>query len=68
MKYLYVVNAELAETLQAAGQRVLQHTFDIERKPIWVFEYSPDCATCFDINDTSIRGACFVSDRLTMRF
>lgn len=68
MKYLYVVNAELATMLLDAGQRVLQQTFDIEQKPIWVFEYNPDCAACFDINDTSVRGACFVSDRLTMRF
>lgn len=68
MKYLYVVNESLMFKLVAHGYRMLHQYFDIEQKPIWVFEYDPSNSFCFDINDTSFRGAYAVSDKFTMRF
>lgn len=68
MKFLYVTDDSLVTRLLANGNKLLHNNFDIEQKPIWVFEYDPSLPLCFDINDTSIRRACFVSDKLTMRF
>lgn len=68
MKYLYVTDNALATRLIASGNRLLHTNFDIEQKPIWVFEYDPSLTLCFDINDTSIRRVCCVSDKFTMHF
>ena len=68
MKYLYVTDPLLVQKIIADGNPVLQKIFDIEQNPIWVFEYNPLLPFCFDINDTSIRRACVVSDKLIMRF
>ena len=68
MKYLYVTDDALATRLMAGGSRLLHKNFDIEQKPIWVFEYNSAQALCFDINDTSVRRACYVSDKFVMRF
>ena len=68
MKFLYVTDAAIAEQLIKDGLCALHQLFDIEQKPIWIFEYDPERPLCFDINDTSFRRACFVSDHLTMRF
>ena len=68
MKFIYVTSESLMFKLAAHGYRMLQQSFDIEQKPIWIFEYDPDTPFCFDINDTSFKGAYAVSDKLTMRF
>lgn len=68
MKFLYVSDPSIAVKLIEAEHRVLQQIFDIEQNPLWIFEYDPQRPLCFDINDTSFRRACFVSDHLTMRF
>ena len=68
MKYLYVIDPAVAAQLIEIGCRILYQQFDIEQAPIWVFEYDPEKHVCFDINDTSVRRACAVSDSLTMRF
>lgn len=68
MQYLYVIDASLATKLIQQGLHVLNQIFDVDQNPVWIFEYDPDGKLCFDINDTSIRRACVVSDQLTMRF
>lgn len=68
MKYLYVADVALATRLIQNGFHILNQTFDVDQKPVWVFEYDPNGTLCFDINDTSVRRACVVSDHLTLRF
>lgn len=68
MKFLYVCDKALMEQMVAYGYRMLHQNYDIERNQIWVFENNPDASVCFDINDTSVRGACVASDELIMRF
>ena len=68
MKFLYVTDESIMFKLAAHGYRMLHCNHDIEQRPIWIFEFDPSLPFCFDINDTSFRRACVVSDNLTMRF
>lgn len=68
MKCLIVADSAIASKLEEQGFRVLQRRTDVDRVPLWVFEYSPALETCFDFRAASDQGACVVSDSLTMCF
>lgn len=65
MKYLYVIDKDLRDTLISKGYTILNSTnSNIE---MWTFKYDPHLF-CLNFEDKEVSKKCFISDTLKLTF
>lgn len=65
MKYLYVIDKDLRDTLLSKGYTILNSTnSNIE---MWTFVYEPHLF-CLNFEDKEVSKKCFISDTLKLTF
>jgi hypothetical protein len=65
MKYLYVIDKDLRDTLISKGYTILNSTnSNIE---MWTFKYEPHLF-CLNFEDKEVSKKCFISDTLKLTF
>ena len=65
MKYLYVIDKDLRDTLLSKGYTILNSTnSNIE---MWTFKYEPHLF-CLNFEDKEVSKKCFISDTLKLTF
>lgn len=68
MQYLITEDETFKDILIEKGFRLLNIRRSLRQGDVYTFEYDEKSSHCFNINDTSVKQKCIVTDKLSMTF